>query len=158
RDLLYVGGSFDSCGSNYTPIAGFASWDGSTWTNLTGGAHTYGGDWTYCITKYDGHIYHGMRENAGALGNVFKERQADSNKIVQMNGSVLCMTVYNDQLYIGGIFTHIVEGGSKSVKYNGIARWDGINWYQVGNGIKAFSDSAAVKAMFVWNGNLYVGG
>jgi len=154
NDLLYVGGSFDSCGTNFLPSAGFADWNGTSWTDLTGGTHVFGGDWTYCITKYNGDIYHGE-----LFGSVFNGApQSAATRVVKMNSDVYCMAVFNHDLYIGGSFTNILIGGNVKTKYLGIAYWDGSKWNQLDEGLRAVSGNAIVKALYVWNNKLYVGG
>lgn len=55
---------------------------------------------------------------------------------------------YNGELYASGTFI-----GSGSTYYEGVARWDGVNWQQVGG-----SSYTAVLTMAVYNGDLIVAG
>ncbi|MCW5551529.1 MAG: hypothetical protein KIS67_05105 [Verrucomicrobiae bacterium] len=57
-------------------------------------------------------------------------------------------------LYIGGQFSVVGE-----VIANGIAKWDGTNWTALGSGLgDGGGVNNGVRAMVIWNGNLYVGG
>jgi hypothetical protein len=62
------------------------------------------------------------------------------------------MVVYKDEIYIGGYLTKI---GSISV--NRIARWDGVNWKNVGTGVTGWL-VPEVTCMAVFQDELYVGG
>jgi hypothetical protein len=62
--------------------------------------------------------------------------------------SVHAFANYNGELYVGGYFS--TAGGVPA--YN-IAKWDGSNWYAVGNGT-----DGDVFALCVFNGELYAGG
>ncbi|MBN1684314.1 MAG: hypothetical protein JW855_02615, partial [Gammaproteobacteria bacterium] len=55
---------------------------------------------------------------------------------------------YNQQLYAGGYFTY-----AESIPANRVAKWDGANWFALGNGL-----DAPVEALAQYNGDLYVGG
>jgi hypothetical protein len=61
---------------------------------------------------------------------------------------VLCSTVFQDHLILGGDFT---TAGVRSV--NGVASWDGREWSPLGGGM-----NGPVLALTVFDGKLYAGG
>ncbi len=69
------------------------------------------------------------------------------------NDYVRSICEFQNSLYVGGNFT---ESGGQDAFH--IARWDGYNWYPVGEGIDVDHSSADISAMIVFNGELYVAG
>jgi trimeric autotransporter adhesin len=71
------------------------------------------------------------------------------------NDTVTDLTVYNGHLYACGYFTQI---GAAAI--NGIARWNGSAWVQVGTGLGAVQGAqfGHVSDMHVFEGHLYLGG
>jgi hypothetical protein len=69
-------------------------------------------------------------------------------------GAVSALTIYNNNLYVGGVFT---EAGS--ILASDIAEWNGTNWDSLGSGIK-FNHIfyTAVRSLCGYNGNLFAGG
>ena len=65
-----------------------------------------------------------------------------------VSDTVLCMTIFNGNLYVGGMF--LKAGG---VTVNGVAMWDGSTWHAVGSGF-----DVSVHTLAVYNGALYAGG
>jgi len=49
-----------------------------------------------------------------------------------LNGSVRSMTSNSSGLYVGGTFTSGANSDNTSILLNNIAKWDGVNWTQVG--------------------------
>jgi hypothetical protein len=72
-----------------------------------------------------------------------------------LNNNVICQAVYNNELYVGGVFT--TAGG---VNTNCIAKWNGSNWTSVGSGISTINTGTVtfIRTMMVYNNELYVGG
>src|SRR3989475_753370 len=69
-------------------------------------------------------------------------------------GTVFALAVYNGQLYVGGAFLN--AGGVASGLCDQICRWNGAAWSDVGGG--QINGTTTVKALAVYNGELYVGG
>jgi hypothetical protein len=69
---------------------------------------------------------------------------------VNFNVYALEVDSVNDELYVGGRFTH--AGG---VLCNGIAKWNGTNWFSLLNGV---NQGGKISAIFFFNGEIYVGG
>jgi hypothetical protein len=161
---LYVGGSFSTAG--IIVASNVARWDGTSWAPLGAGINGLvraiavrgnevfvGGSFTLAggvgannIAKWDG-------TNWSALGDgivpVF-----EPNEWV---GAVDSLAVSGTDLFVGGRFRN--AGG---IGATNIARWDGTNWYALGNGLRYFdgtgSENGAVRALAVINGVLYAGG
>ncbi|HKR04056.1 MAG TPA: T9SS type A sorting domain-containing protein, partial [Bacteroidia bacterium] len=143
---LYVGGNFDSVGGIYAKS--FARFDGTNW-------HSYPPlNVVSAIESYNGEIYVGGDFNLG--GN--------KKDIVKWNGTawapvgsgfsgpnswVNCMTVYQNELYVGGYFFT-----SQGDPGNNIASWNGTNWSQPGTGVFPWN----VLGMHVFKNELYIGG
>ena len=65
-----------------------------------------------------------------------------------MNGFVMALTVYNNELIAGGYFT--TAGG---VSANYIAKWNGTTWSPLGNGLGGGSNTV-VGALIIYNNEL----
>lgn len=134
---LYIAGFFDGVGGVLSPSV--ARWDGTQWSavgsGLTGSGFSFqasdlavfdggSGPEIYCvgllfggIAKWDGVSWTYPVSNGGGI-----------------NGSASALAVYDDgagtQLYVTGSFT--TAGG---VSVNGLARWNGQTWSDVGGGL-----------------------
>ncbi|MBI3501395.1 MAG: T9SS type A sorting domain-containing protein [Bacteroidetes bacterium] len=64
------------------------------------------------------------------------------------SAAVYCMTMFNGELYVGGLFSK--AGG---VPANNIAKWNGSTWSAVGTGTSSY-----VYALCVYKNELYAGG
>jgi hypothetical protein len=67
-----------------------------------------------------------------------------------LNGAINCVTVFNNELYIGGNMI------SKDGTMSRLARWDGTKWLPLGEGVKGSIEQ--VSCFEVFNNELYVGG
>lgn len=67
------------------------------------------------------------------------------------DSSVFAMSVYNNELYVGGCFDSV---GKIKSKY--ISKWDGEKWTSVGKGLK--QGYRGVEALVVYKGELYAAG
>ncbi|NLA24652.1 MAG: T9SS type A sorting domain-containing protein, partial [Bacteroidales bacterium] len=81
------------------------------------------------IYRYDGEFFH----HIGGAGS-------------QVNTHAMCM--YHGDLYIGGMF-HTID----DIPAEGIAKWNGEEWSEVGGGV-----NAPVEALYVYKDELYLGG
>ena len=63
------------------------------------------------------------------------------------------MLVFNDELYVVGMFTNIGNVTAQSV-----AKWDGTQWYDVGNFYNYHSDANNIFSIAEYHGEIYVGG
>lgn len=141
-------------------IVNIARWDGTTWRPL--GANV--GASVTALTVYNNELIAGGAFNvAGGIA---------ANKIAAWNGStwralgqtivgggmgasgtVLALAVYNGALYAGGTFVQ-VDGASIA----SLARWNGTSWQSVGGAGETQPMGGPVRALAVYNNELYVGG
>ena len=160
---LYVGGTFTAAGgvaANY-----IARWDGATssWHPLGSGTN---GSVAALAFGPDGTLYvGGWFTTAGGVA---------ANRIARWDGATsswhpLASGMEGEEqpysyvsalafgpdgsLYAGGRFT--TAGG---VAANGIARWDGVQWYPLGSGVQAKEDPRVGALAFGPDGCLYAGG
>jgi hypothetical protein len=152
---LIAGGRFSSSGN--TSLGRIARWDGSAWQPLGQGLgvpgesvfdlavycgdliaggqfQTAGGNVAECIAKWDGQDWHSMTPE-GMEGSAWNE--------------VAALSMYRDDLVIGGRFTGII--GVPNTSH--IARWDGLNWTDLGMGANDLVDD-----FLPWGEDLIVSG
>ena len=159
---LYVAGSFERAGNAGASYV--ARWDGTNWWGL-GGQKSKGMSYNInavsCLLAISNQLYAGGEFTAA--GNLIV------NEIGRWDGTnwsalgsgvsgaftpgtaaiVRGLAMIGTNLYAGGSFTN-----ASGVTVNGIARWDGINWWALGAGV-----DSTIRALTVANGtNLYVGG
>lgn len=165
---LVVGGNFSSAGGNFTD--NIAAWDGSNWSTLNTGLQ--GGDGGFspigsvnALTVYNSNlIAAGIFTSAATttLCNIAQWNGTSWANIANTMGWTTYMpiltslVVYNNKLIAAGTFTSIA--GTAALN---IAQWDGSNWSSLGTGIEnytAFSGFGTVRALAVFNNELYAGG
>lgn len=112
NDLLYVGGAFTMAGG--TQAFGVAVWNDTTWAPVGTGADTLWG--TRCMALMNGELYAGggnvtITTLGDTIKNVYKY---NGTKWISVDGgagnSVLTMTEYNGNIYIGGAFSQVGYG------------------------------------------------
>jgi hypothetical protein len=174
NNKLIVGGKYLNAGGNNSE--NIASWDGSNWSPMnTGLSHTLVA--AYCpevmaLAVFNNTLYAGGYFNlAGAtpLNNLAKWNGVSwipwtlsmhTPTFVSLGLSDLgihSLYVFNNALYVGGIFDSI--GG---IAANNIAKWDGISWSALGNGVTTSQtvnpQYTSVDAIYSFNNELIVGG
>lgn len=89
-----------------------------------------------------------MSSHAGqcAPGDEFWDDRFDA---LGIDGQVWAIAVMGNDVYVGGRFSRVGDVGASN-----IARWDGTNWWPLGQGI----GDVGVQALAVSGTNLYVGG
>ncbi|MFZ7114354.1 MAG: T9SS type A sorting domain-containing protein [Bacteroidota bacterium] len=157
---LYACGVFDSVGGGRAN--GLAKFNGTVWSDVFSLPRFYND------TNFN-HV-NNIDEVVSFLGNLYISGifYGDSSRthLAQWNGSswkdvgggllgssfywVNCMTVYQNELYVAGLFFKS-EGNAG----NSIMRWDGFSWSDVGNGVGGIA-YPQIRAMSVINDNLYV--
>jgi len=157
---LVVGGDFIvSPGGPY--CVSLISWDGEEWDCVGGGV---GGSWprVYALTVYNGDlIVGGSFASAGGIpvGRIARWDDSEWHPLGAgvsggpTGGQVRALTVYEDDLVVGGIFT--IAG---AVPANHIARWNGAAWDSLGSGVSGSGDTTSVYALSVCGGALLAGG
>jgi len=160
-DDAYFGGYFLNAGGAATSYV--ARWNGEAWAPITSGS---GVSYTVAalLSTGDGIYAAGGFENAGGIfansiarwdGNEWSAlgRGVPYSAVNDTIGlPVYALAMLGTDLYVGGNFFN--AGG---VDANGIARWDGRNWSQVGGSV-FYQDVGEVYAMAVSGNDLYVGG
>jgi len=146
---LYVGGDFIYL--NNQQVNGVAIWNSQKWDSLGSGLA-----WpTYAITKFNGELF-----GAGAVQGGIKQWngnqwQSLTGGDIGGNGIVLSMLVFNNELYVGGMFAN--AGG---IPTNSLAKWNGSTWSAVNSFPNNNFGGALnrISAMAIYNNELYVGG
>ncbi len=153
---IFVGGSFNEAGN--TTVRNAAVWNGTNWDSVGGGVFPAAVD---AITHIGNYIYFG-----GGFSSAGNQSVVQVNMIAKWDGSswsdvgggvsqgnnqtwvhALAVTS-NGDLIVGGEFTM-----AGSVPANNIARWDGANWYPLGNGIDGI-----VYSIYCNGNDIYAGG
>jgi hypothetical protein len=154
--LLVIGGTFTSIGG----IAAnrIAAFNGFHWSPLESGCNNTvlalgvfngqliaGGDFTSAggvsvnhIARWNGSVWQNL--GSGTVGGSF-------------SGRVSALTVFNNELIVGGGFT--AAGGLAA---DCIARWNGATWNILGSGMAMPGNTPRVQCLTVFEGLLYAGG
>ncbi|HTP01251.1 MAG TPA: hypothetical protein VMJ64_07750 [Anaerolineales bacterium] len=178
---VYVGGDFSSVydGSTQLTAAGhIAMWDGTHWHAL-GGNGSGGSSLNLSVegiaVDSGGNVYAGgfftNVNNGGAVlsaadyiakwdGSNWSALGGNGSGDGSLNNGVHAIAVDGSgNVYAGGYFTDVNNGGSVLSAADYIAKWDGSNWSALGNnGSGNGSLSYNVYAISLDGGNLYAGG
>ena len=137
--LLYVTGSFTAVGG--LPALGIAAWDGLNWAAVGEGLDSRGGrgfleyDDGGGLALYAFGFFFSASGIPGTGGIARWNGAAWSSVGGGTNATVNTLCAFDDgtgvALYAGGTFTQAGAG----LGTNLIARWDGVNWTDVGNGM-----------------------
>jgi hypothetical protein len=136
---------------------------GQSWLALDSGIDVDTVGTVYCMAPYNGSLYAGGRfmsaGNSSAINIASWNGSAWSavgrgvgrpdipKHISTTSNTVYAMAVYNNELYVAGVFDS--AGG---VPAKGLAKWNGAVWSSV------VSDTGYGTALTVYNGKLYVAG
>jgi len=132
---LYAGGLF---------TGGIKMWNGAAWTTLGGGVTGS----VFAATVFNGQLYVGgsFTDAGGVPGTDFLARWDGSAWSAVGSGvtdAVYALTVFDDgtgpALFAGGEFLMPVAGG---ITANRVAKWDGVAWSALGDGLGPTSVSA----------------
>jgi len=157
---LYVAGSYSMAGNIVTN--GVSKWDGSNWHSLDFPNYELGQNFVTvnAIAFYNGELYigGGFRDETGDRVNIAKydgqNWQTVGEGLVGQFAAVFDLTVYDNELYVSGRFNR-AEGNPE----NGIVRWDGNNWIDLGGGVYNDGDEfGGVYDLEIIDGKLIVGG
>lgn len=174
---VYIGGYFVNA-AGLTAADYIVKWDGSTFTALSGnGAGTpngslngyvdallvsggvlyVGGSFTNAndggvvldaadyLAKWDGTHWSAIGSGTGGNGS--------------LNGTVIAMALNGQDLYVGGGFTDVDNAGTQLWSADYVARWDGVNWSNLGdNGGGNGSLGNYVYALLMDGTDVIVGG
>jgi len=104
NNILYAGGSFNYAGGNDGVEAKcIAQWNGAEWSAV-------GGNWVpydvISLCMYHGELFVGIYTvtNTQADTVLMKWNGWEWQKVPGLDGNVAALTVYNDELYVGGAF------------------------------------------------------
>ncbi len=144
---LIAGGLFSAAGG--VPASGIARWDGTNWFALGNGmgATPVGYNYVFALSEYNGNLYAGgMYDYAGGVlahsiakwdGSTWTDLQGG----VWYGGSnvyaVNALTVYNNDLYAGGIFTTAGSVGAAHIA----------KWHESPSGIYHPNENSAFKIL-----------
>jgi len=159
-NTLYIGGDFRYF--NDLDAKGIIQWNGQAFSTLGDFPNTncngYNCNHVFSIAKYQGEIYCTLIRSAEQPGikGIARWNGIQWDSIGGLNGSVYDQAIYNDELYIMGLFKMAENDSVRS-----IIKWDGENWYDVHF---PYPYSlwplwiSTINAAKVFNGYLYVGG
>jgi len=151
KDELYAGGICDRESGN------LVKWDGSKWTSLGKGISTNDEVQSYAIYQ-NNLITAGTFDSAGGqAANVIAKWDGEVFKpfdkpLTDSNASMATMTVYNDELYVGGWFSFPNKENSNV----NIIKWDGNSWQMVAKG--ASNQVSFVSCFINYKNDFYAGG
>ncbi len=176
---VYVGGAFTDVNNGGTVLTAadkVAKWDGSNWSALgsdgasggslngdvrsvvVNGGNVYAGGYftnvnnggtlltaADYIAKWDGANWSALGSNGASNGS--------------LGQGVRALAFSGTDLYVGGSFSNVNNGGSVLSAADYIAKWDGANWSAVGsNGAGDGTLSSTVTSLLVVGSNVYAGG
>jgi trimeric autotransporter adhesin len=177
---LYVGGKFSRLCDNadctttrpYSGINNIARWDGNTWHPLDYGLRDYvlalawdginlyaGGSFTRACDTLDCSFFGNQPPFTGANRIARWDGAAWYPLDNGVNDPVNSLVWDGANLYAGGLFTRLCSNVFCSTPHidangvNRIARWDGVLWHSLGNGV-----NAGVIGLAWDSANLYIGG
>jgi hypothetical protein len=155
---LYICGVFDSVGN--VPASGIAKWNGTTWQSIGPNYDFCPPTIGYAVLKmafYHGNLY---------AGGIFEDLSANICRLAKWNGvnwqfltnnlqggiaDVDAMEVYNNKLYVAGLF--FTSDGNVA---NSIISWDDTTWCAVGGSVQILTNQyPQINDMCIHNGKLY---
>lgn len=148
---LLIGGCFLNLSA--LQASRIAKWNGTQWTDIGSGMARNAPTWVSTIAVAEGDLYVGGELGSGgrniARWDGTQWHYLDARLTAGFGeATVHAMAFLDDDLYIGGQFTHINDS-----QIEGVAKWDGTTWSALGSGL-----NGAVAALIVHQGELYVGG
>jgi hypothetical protein len=178
---VYVGGDFSDVNNNGVPVPAadyVANWNTLTddWSALGGdgsgegalnstvyalqfsGSDLYAGGSFTNVTS-NSHTWTSEDYIAKWNGTDWLPLLGDGNNNGSLNNSVKALAVSGTDLYVGGEFTDVNNGGTILNAADYLARWDGASWSALGNGSHGEGSlNNSVYAIAASGTNVYVGG
>ncbi|MGB3220234.1 MAG: hypothetical protein WBD79_22790, partial [Anaerolineae bacterium] len=176
---VYVGGSFTNVSNNGTVLTAadyIAKWDGSNWSALGSGSAGNGSinGTVYAIAISGTDVYVGGTfadvNNAGTSlpeadyiakwnGSAWSALGSNGASGGSLTGAVYTIAISGTDVYVGGGFFNITNGGISLPEADYIAKWNGSAWSALGsNGASGGSLSGQVNAITISGTDVYVGG
>lgn len=157
---LIVMGAFTEIGND--EIWSLAEYESGQWNDVNSFNPGFNGGFVNDVIYYQDELYVGGNfrtdNDIGDLA-VYKNNtwQPVGTGIKGANSTVNKMIIYQNELYVGGAI--FKEEGNVG---NMIQKWDGINWSEVGGGMRdsqnGLSGFSQVLDMFIFNNELWVAG
>ncbi len=148
---VYIGGYFVNA-AGLTAADYIVKWDGSTFTALSGnGAGTPNGSLNGYVDAllvsggvlYVGGSFTNVNDGGVALtaadyvakwdGTHWSAVGSGTGGNGSLNNTVIAMALSGQDLYVGGGFTDVDNGGTQLWSADYVAKWDGANWSNLGN-------------------------
>ena len=176
---LYVGGTFSNVSNNGTPLPaadGIAKWNGSNWSALSsngaGNGALNNGVETLAVSGtnlYVGGFFTNVNNNGTPLpaadyvakwdGSNWSALGSNGSGNGALNNGIRALAVSGTDVYVGGHFTNVNNGGTVLNAADYIAKWDGSNWSALGsNGAGNGSLNNPVYSLAVNGTDVYAGG
>ncbi|MBK7204017.1 hypothetical protein [Candidatus Amarolinea dominans] len=176
---VYVGGGFTNVNNNGTSLTAadfVAKWNGSAWSALGSNGASNGslGFSVYTIAISGTDVYVGglfLNVNNGGTsltaadyiakwdGTNWSALGSDGAGNGSLNNTVFAIAISGTDVYVGGLFTDVNNGGTILTAADRIAKWTGTNWSSLGsNGASNGSLNSTVYAIAISGADVYVGG
>jgi hypothetical protein len=143
---LIAGGQFVNAGG--VTVNNIARWDGTTWTDVSGGTNSI----VAALTVYNGQLIAGgyFTDAEGVPCNYIGawDQNGWYTLGTGMNSQVMALNVYGNDLIAAGFFTT-----ADGLTADHIAKWNGTSWSALGSGIAWITYSLGT-----YNGDLIAGG
>jgi hypothetical protein len=164
---IYVGGYFTGVGIGGTAVTGLnyiAKWDGSSWSALdkglnyqvstiaVSGTDLYVGG-AFTGVGPEGTVVSGLNYIAKWNGTVWSALDQGLGGLNGLTESVYTIEVSGNDLYVGGNFSKVADGGTVVSGLNNIAKWNGTTWSALDKGLNSLVWDIAVNGT-----DVYVGG
>ncbi len=160
ENVLYVGGEFDAIGGiNATNIA---QWHGTEWTPLGDGLNDLDAATVLALAFHNGFLYAGgyftLADGEAASSLAAWDGWAWYTADFEMDDLdyppiVSALAASGTDLYVGGAFHY-----AGPIDANHVARWDGTNWWPLGEGLERFFGDVPVAALATRDNELLVAG
>ena len=146
--VLVAGGNFRNAGGQ--PANYLAAWNGSNWSQVGGGVFELSSGWVAAMTVWDPDGTGPQVQNLVVAGNFDRAGSVDCQNIARWDGTTwrpfgIGLNSWVDALTTwdpdgaGPAFPHLIAAGHFTVAnnliVNHIARWDGVGWRRMGNGL-----------------------
>ena len=172
---LYVGGNFTNVNNNGGLLLDadyIAKWDGANWSALgnngvgDGALNSYVSALAVSGTDlYAGGGFTNAANNAPAdyiakwNGSAWSALGSDGAGNGSLNTSVNVLAANGSDLYVGGSFTNVNNGGAILGNADYLAKWNGSAWSALGNNISGSGSlKSSVRAIAISGSDVYVGG
>ncbi len=152
---LYAGGTFSQAGAS--TVNYIARWNQSSWSGFGNGLNS---SVNALAVNSAGNVYAGgvfTQVNGIRMNHVAQWNGSYWSTLgYGLNGSVFALTVDGNNVYAGGAFTQLCANFACTIGAQAfhIARWTGLNWAAMGDGVNDDVNALAVNS----GHNLFAGG